>query len=114
MLVLGRFPDESITIGENTLLTVRDVYKDQIRFSMGKILNGTENMQEPGQPLKVGQKVYLSTDVVLTLVRIELHGRVGLCAILGFQAPKRIPIHRKELYDELLAAGRDKLTLVKK
>lgn len=45
---------------------------------------------------KVGQKIHVGNDIVLTVVAIE-----GDVVKLGIDAPKHVPVHRSEVFDEI-------------
>lgn len=45
---------------------------------------------------KIGQKIHVGNDIVLTVVAIE-----GDVVKLGIDAPKHVPVHRSEVFDEI-------------
>lgn len=45
---------------------------------------------------KVGEKIYIGDDIVVTAISIE-RGKVRL----GVEAPKAVPVHRREVFEKL-------------
>lgn len=48
---------------------------------------------------KVGEKIYIGDNIVLTLVRIQ-----GDKARIGIEAPRDIPVHRSEVLEKIKLA----------
>jgi len=46
-----------------------------------------------------GEEIVIGDDIIVTVIR----GRDGK-AKLGIEAPKDVPVHRREVYDEIKAA----------
>ena len=50
---------------------------------------------------KKGESIVISDSIVVTVVDLR-NGKVRL----GIEAPKEVPVHRKELHDKINAQGR--------
>jgi carbon storage regulator len=48
---------------------------------------------------RIGEKIVIEDDIVLTVVRVQ-----GDKVRLGIEAPREIPVHRKEIYEKLRQA----------
>ncbi|HTY96816.1 MAG TPA: carbon storage regulator CsrA [Solirubrobacteraceae bacterium] len=51
---------------------------------------------------KTGESVMIGDDIEITLVSTE-----GSKVRIGIQAPPEVPVHRKEIYLEILASAQD-------
>jgi len=54
---------------------------------------------------KVGESVVIGGGIVVTVVRVE-----GEAVRLGIAAPANIPVHRKEIFEEIQRNNREALT----
>ena len=54
---------------------------------------------------KVGESVIIAGNIVVTVVRVD-----GEAVRLGIAAPDNVPIHRREVYDEIQRNNREALT----
>jgi carbon storage regulator len=54
---------------------------------------------------KIGESVIIGGRIVVTVVRVE-----GETVRLGIAAPEDVPVHRREVYDEIQRNNREALT----
>jgi carbon storage regulator len=54
---------------------------------------------------KIGESVMIGAGIVVTVVRVD-----GESVRLGIAAPKDVPVHRQEIYEEILGNNREALT----
>jgi carbon storage regulator len=54
---------------------------------------------------KVGESVVIGAGIVVTVVRVE-----GEVVRIGIAAPKDVPVHRQEIYEEIQGNNREALT----
>ena len=124
MLVLSRYRDESIMIGDNASITIVDIRGDKVRLGIdapreievhrqevfnaivrqGKAaidpFNTAAQNENSGSMLVLSrhrdETILLGNDVSITIVDIR-----GDKVRLGIDAPKDIPVHRQEVYDAI-------------
>ena len=125
MLVLTRKKDESILIGEEIVLTVRDIRTEEVLFHIacpaGVALEATgsdaaatqavtqgaasapENVEQPTPGptarvrLSADQALLIGRDIRLTIEGLYFTEGLPTRVRLGIQAPREIPILREEL-----------------
>ena len=51
---------------------------------------------------RIGESVVVGTDVVVTILEVR-----GDIVRVGIQAPRDVPVHRKEVFEAIEAANRD-------
>jgi len=51
---------------------------------------------------RIGESVVVGTDVVITILEVR-----GDVVRVGVQAPRDVPVHRKEVFEAIEAANRD-------
>jgi len=117
MLVLTRRKDESILIGEEIVLTVRDIRLDGVRLDMtcpagvalrltgspGAVGGDPQTGKDPAGPRVIGMD--LPADQALRIgevIKVTIEGLYFTDGLptrlrLGIQAPREIPILREEI-----------------
>lgn len=50
---------------------------------------------------KIGEMIHIGDDIIITITDIQ-----GDKARVGIDAPRDVPVHRKEIYDSIKAHGR--------
>lgn len=95
MLVLSRYRNESIMIGDNIQITVLDVWCAGDRNNTKIGVEAPEGVCGD-RILRKDECFSLTDEIVITVVDIR-SDRVRL----GIEAPKDVPVHRNEVYDAI-------------
>ena len=117
MLVLSRKRDESVTLGDDIVVTVVEILGGRVQLRIdpkGVLVRRCEDLgeveQDGSDPSSAGrvvvarsrnEAIIIGDDIVVTIVDIR-----GDRVRLGFDAPVKIPVHRREVYE---AIQREKL-----
>ena len=122
MLVLSRFADESVRVGDDIIVKVEGILREQfdckvllrteappaiqeiIKKSLLERIKGKlfidPKTEAPIFSMQIDEKLQIG-DVVMIIIDI----RDGMRARLGFEASEEIPIHRQEVYDDMKKRG---------
>lgn len=97
MLILARYENEKITVGENIEIQVLEVTRHQVTLGVHPPIPGYNNV------LTIGEKPYsyfkikmLHNCSISKDVRIYYKNKLGTAAKLGIEAPEHMKIHRPE------------------
>ena len=96
MLVLSREKDQSIVIDE-CLCTVTKLTPDQVTLKFS-----VDGKEDQVVKRKKNESIRLD-DIEVTIVVVEIRkmGTGALKVRLGVEAPREVPVHRKEVFDAL-------------
>jgi carbon storage regulator len=99
MLVLSREKDQSIVLNDDCILTVTSLTKESATLTF--VTDGQENKVAK---LKKNETVKVKDDeVTIVLVEIRKVGATGPLKVrLGVEAPREMPVHRKEVWDAIM------------
>ena len=100
MLVLSRAKNEALQIGEDTTVTVTKIEETTTTLTTtrdGKIID--TSVLQKNENIQVG-------DTAIIIVEIR-HVGGGSKVRLGVEAPKELPIHRKEVFEAIKRHKKD-------
>lgn len=122
MLVLSRQLNGTIRIGDRIVVTVVEVSRNTVRLKTSAPLDVSirrgelsgspqldtdfddEDVGEDSGGLvlsrKRGETIVIRGDIVITVVKIQ-----GRNVRLGIEAPREVPVHRKEVHTKIKAGG---------
>ena len=95
MLILTRNVNETITVGDDTTVTVTKVEDDLIHIVIEKLSKGLSVVTT--LTLGVNDSFPVAADVTMFIM-----GLSGNQIRIGTEAPKHISIHREEVYNRIL------------
>jgi carbon storage regulator len=94
MLVLSRVTDQSIQVGE-TLVTVTQLTKDKVTLELSGDNTGTHK-------LKKNESIKFEPDCTIVVIEVRSSFTGADKKVrLGVEAPREVPVHRKEVYDAI-------------
>jgi len=95
MLVLSRQKDESIIVGDTQVL-IKEIAGDKV------ILLTTNSTNNEMVPYTLRKNESCKPEDGCTIVVIEIRKLNGTTKVrLGVEAPKEVPVHRKEVWDAI-------------
>jgi carbon storage regulator len=104
MLVISRYADETVMIGDDRRITVSAIRGDRVTLTLAERVDdgGSGRMVTKSALLRLDETIGFGIDVRVSLVNLR-SDRVRL----GITAPRNVSVHRQEVYDALRAdAGR--------
>jgi carbon storage regulator len=96
MLILSRYPGESIYFGEQLFVTLAKIGAGQIELDV----HDTSVIAKSSHRLKANETIEISPDIYITFVEAR-ESEKGQSARLGIEAPRDVPVHRKEVWDAI-------------
>ena len=96
MLILSRYPGESIYFGEHLFVTLAKIGADQIELDA----HDSSAIAKSSLRLKANESIEIRPDIYITFVEVR-DGEKGQLARLGIEAPRDVPVHRKEVWDAI-------------
>lgn len=100
MLILSRRENESITIGDNIIVTVARITSDNVEMVITE--NGNRHVVNRG----VNEVVPLADDINIQVTKIVFNQ-----VKIGIDAPRDVPVHREEIKDRLIKSGEGNISL---
>lgn len=96
MLVLSREKGQSIVISD-FLCTVTELKRDQVTLTIS-----AEGQEDQVVKRKRDQSICIDDTITILVVEIRQIGTTGPLKVrLGVEAPKEVPVYRREVYDAL-------------
>ena len=102
MRVLSRLKSESVTIGDDLMITVLQIETGRVQIELSQRTKANRITffdRVRATWLQPGQSLSIADGIAFTLVKIT-----GEQVRLGFEAPATPELHRKELYDVISRA----------
>jgi carbon storage regulator len=96
MLILSRYPGESIYIGDDLFVTLTKIGADEIELD----LHNSAAIAKSSHRLKVNEKIEISPEIRITFIEVR-DSEKGQRARLGIEVPRDVPVYRKEVWDAI-------------
>jgi carbon storage regulator len=96
MLILSRFPLESVVIGDHLVVTVTAIGADDIEIAV----HDSEAKANHSHRIKKDERIEISPEIRIAFVGVR-DGEKGQKARLGIEVPRDVPVHRQEVWDAI-------------
>lgn len=91
MLVLTRKVDQKIMIGDDIVITLKEIKRDYAIFNITDLTSSNDIKFWTGQVIKLNN------------FTVRFVARYGSQIHVGIDAPRSIPVHREEVYNRIQA-----------